>query len=175
MAYYQHAIALSVQRQCRHHVSANSSFSWWGAWLCVHADAAIWFTDQALASAKRRHSQLSDRGRMVLPGGGAFAVLRPYVPADKLRIGHFDSLSATRNLVPVIAAMEMLQIQLPASLAELELPPPDDSVGMARLVLPLLASYSDAWRAGGFADNRCASTYTTAQSAAHLLQASTAS
>ena len=52
---------------------------------------------------------------------------------------------------------------------------PDDAVAMARLVLPLLASYSDVWRAGGLVDNRCASTYTTAQSAARLLQASTTS
>jgi hypothetical protein len=208
-------------------------------------------------------------------------VLPPYLPADKLRIGHFDSLSATRNLVLVIAPMEMLQMQLPASLADLELhfsggpldgesfdylnkspvrsqvrhfgsieadpstgtsgrdrilhlmrsmdvllllhataatcaeyilskmyeylwmqtpilalmyrssqmsnilsteghqvavvEKPDDSVGMARLVLPLLASYSDAWLAGGLVDNRCASTHTAAQSAARLLQASTTS
>lgn len=44
---------LELMRQCRHHVLANSSFSWWGAWLCVHAEQLAytprrWFADPSI-------------------------------------------------------------------------------------------------------------------------------
>jgi hypothetical protein len=44
---------LELMRQCRHHVLANSSFSWWGAWLCVHAEQLVyapgrWFADPSI-------------------------------------------------------------------------------------------------------------------------------
>jgi glycosyltransferase involved in cell wall biosynthesis len=79
------------------------------ALICSHADRAIWFTDAALASAKQRHPQLGERGRMLLPGiDQPFDALPPYVPGPKFVIGHFGSLSATRNLLPVLGAMEQL-------------------------------------------------------------------
>ena len=77
--------------------------------ICTYADIAIWFTEQALASAHQRHPQLAERGKMMLPGiDKPFAVLPPYQPGQKFVIGHFGSLSPTRHLGPIIAAMDLL-------------------------------------------------------------------
>ena len=49
-------VDLELMRQCRHHVIANSSFSWWGAWLgetpaqVVYAPER-WFADPATDTA----------------------------------------------------------------------------------------------------------------------------
>jgi hypothetical protein len=61
---------------------------------------------------------------MILPGIDApFKVLPPYVPGPKMVIGHFGSLSTTRNLTPIIAALEVLVSQRPelGTLLELQL------------------------------------------------------
>jgi len=77
--------------------------------ICTHADTAIWFTDQALASARQRHPQLAERGKMMLPGiDKPFRVLPPYKPGPKFTVGHFGSLSPTRHLGPIVAALELL-------------------------------------------------------------------
>jgi hypothetical protein len=90
--------------------------------ICTHADAAIWFTDQALASAKRRHPQLGARGHVVLPGiDSPFKVMPVYRPSEKMRIGHFGALSATRNLVPLLVAMEEIHKTQPEVLKFIEL------------------------------------------------------
>jgi glycosyltransferase involved in cell wall biosynthesis len=83
-------------------------------WICTYADIAIWFTDQALASAIRRNPALGDRGKMVIPGVDKSNInLEPYAPGEKFVIGHFGSLSPRRNLVIIIHALEILILKRP--------------------------------------------------------------
>jgi glycosyltransferase involved in cell wall biosynthesis len=82
--------------------------------ICREADVAIWFTDQALASARQRNPELGNRGHMMLPGVDAPPfLLEPYKPGEKFIIGHFGSLSETRNLATTIAALDLLIDQHP--------------------------------------------------------------
>ena len=42
---------MHLMSQCRHHINANSSFSWWGAWIGEQPDSIViapkrWFTDK---------------------------------------------------------------------------------------------------------------------------------
>jgi glycosyltransferase involved in cell wall biosynthesis len=90
--------------------------------ICAQADVAIWFTDQALASARLRHPELGERGHVMLPGVDAPAyALAPYQPTDKLVLGHFGSLSLTRNLSHVMAALDQLLDQQPDLRGRVEL------------------------------------------------------
>lgn len=106
--------------------------------ICREADVAVWFTEQALASARARHPELAARGRVLLPGiDSPFQTLPPYRPGQKFIVGHFGSLSATRNLLPFIDALESLQARRPELVASTELHVfggPLDAVSAERLV-----------------------------------------
>lgn len=90
--------------------------------ICTDADIAIWFTDQALASARQRHPQLAERGQVMLPGiDRPFVALPPYQSHEKFVIGHFGSLSPTRHLVPIVTALDLLSERRPDLVAATEL------------------------------------------------------
>ena len=73
--------------------------AWLEGIICKHADIVWWFTEEALARARERHSELGDRGHCIIPGANPPTFHRqPYVRGTHLIIGHFGSLAETRNL-----------------------------------------------------------------------------
>ena len=85
------------------------------ALICAQADLAIWFTEQALASARKRHPELGERGKAMVPGVDPPTLdLQPYRRGEHFVIAHFGSLARTRNLVRVVAAVERVLRSEPA-------------------------------------------------------------
>lgn len=76
--------------------------------ICEQADAVWWFTEGALAAARRRHPALGDRGFCVLPGANPPQIKANYQRGEQCVFGHFGSLSDTRSLAPVFRAMKTL-------------------------------------------------------------------
>lgn len=85
------------------------------ALICAQADLAIWFTEQALASARKRHPELGEQGKAMVPGVDPPTVdLQPYRRGEHFVMAHFGSLAPTRNLVRVVAAVEQVLQAEPA-------------------------------------------------------------
>jgi len=83
--------------------------------ICAQADLAIWFTEQALASARKRHPGLGGRGKAMVPGVDPPRLeLQSYRRSEHFVIAHFGSLAPTRNLVRVVAAVEQVLRAEPA-------------------------------------------------------------
>ncbi|HUU73297.1 MAG TPA: hypothetical protein VMW70_11765, partial [Burkholderiales bacterium] len=80
--------------------------AWLEGKICRYADVPFWFVDNALARARERHPEMDDRGRVLIPGADqpAFGKV-PYHQGEEMVIGHFGSLSATRNLGCFLQAM----------------------------------------------------------------------
>ena len=90
------------------------------ALICKYADFAIWFTEQALESARLRHPELGERGHMILSGADSpFVTLPPYERRTKMVVGHFGLLSAQRNLTPFFKASEFDYQQAPFVLKQI--------------------------------------------------------
>ncbi len=90
--------------------------------ICQDADLAIWFTEQALASAIQRHPNLQHRGQVILPGVDAPGVqMLPYKPGNSLVLAHFGSLSPTRHLGQIISALDAFKVQYPKAFQDFQL------------------------------------------------------
>ncbi len=86
-------------------VPASRNLKFWARLegvICRHADRAWWFTEQAHASALRRHPELGDRGFVVLPGAEPPQVEAGYAKGPLLQLGHFGSLSDVRTLASFV-------------------------------------------------------------------------
>ena len=73
--------------------------------ICASADLVWWFTDGALAAARRRHPELGARGMAVMPGANPPIVRVTHERGSQFVLGHFGSLSPTRSLAPVLEAL----------------------------------------------------------------------
>jgi hypothetical protein len=86
---------------------------WLEGKICERADVAIWFVEPTLERARERHPVLGERGKVMIPGADPppFGKI-PYQRGSELVIGHFGSLSATRNLEAFAQALgQLLQEQ----------------------------------------------------------------
>jgi len=83
--------------------------AWLEGKICESADVAIWFVDTALERARKRHPILGNRGKVIIPGTDPPAFGRvPYQRGAELVIGHFGSLSPTRNLATFMKGLTAL-------------------------------------------------------------------
>jgi len=89
--------------------------------ICREADLVWWFTEGALISAKQRHPELADKGRVVYPGAEPPTVQADYVKGPKLIIGHFGSLSSVRSLKPFVDLFAELKKYAPDVAQDMEI------------------------------------------------------
>lgn len=81
--------------------------------ICRDATMVWWFTEAALGWARRRHPELGTRGLVVCPGAPAPTNRWPHRYRDRMHIGHFGMLAATRSLEGVLEGLRLLLDQEP--------------------------------------------------------------
>jgi len=83
--------------------------AWLEGKICRYADVPFWFVETARDRAKERHPEMGDRGRVLIPGADrpAFGKV-PYQRGSEMVVGHFGSLSVTRNLEYFLQAVAQL-------------------------------------------------------------------
>jgi hypothetical protein len=88
--------------------------AWLEARICERADVAIWFVEPTLERARKRHPVLGDRGKVLIPGADPppFGKIA-YSRGTELVVGHFGSLSPTRNLSTFLQALGGLLAKRP--------------------------------------------------------------
>jgi glycosyltransferase involved in cell wall biosynthesis len=88
--------------------------AWLEGKICRYADVPFWFVETALARALQRHPEMGDRGRVLIPGADrpAFGKVA-YQRGSEFVVGHFGSLSVTRNLDGFLQALARLLEQRP--------------------------------------------------------------
>lgn len=60
---------LILMSECKHVISANSSFSWWGAWLNGNPDKIVIFPEKWFREESRNNSDLIPRAWLTIPNG----------------------------------------------------------------------------------------------------------
>lgn len=86
----------------------NRNLKFWAkleGMICANADQVWWFTEQAHASALKRHPVLGSKGFVVLPGANPPNFQATYIKTSILSMGHFGSLSSVRSLAPFICIL----------------------------------------------------------------------
>jgi glycosyltransferase involved in cell wall biosynthesis len=88
--------------------------AWLEGKICRYADVPFWFVETARDRARERHPELGDRGRVLIPGADKpeFGKV-PYQRGSEMVIGHFGSLSVTRNLKSFLEALAGLVKERP--------------------------------------------------------------
>lgn len=73
--------------------------------ICRDADCVWWFTDAALAYARRRNPMLGERGTVILPGATPPGVTGSHRYGATLNLCHFGAITEDRSLAPLIDAI----------------------------------------------------------------------
>jgi hypothetical protein len=73
--------------------------------IAADADLMWWFTEGALYWAKYRNPQIADKGFCLLPGAEPPREYGKHTYREKFNLSHFGSLSDSRSLKPLLAAL----------------------------------------------------------------------
>lgn len=90
--------------------------------MISHADIPFWFTEQAKASAEKRHPRLKHNAKVLIPGADQPTINLPaYQPSQNMILAHFGSLSPTRHLADLIECLTTFKQKYSQSTIELHI------------------------------------------------------